>query len=61
MLKYSLLHVQSVTFFVVQEEDWWTGQIGERTGVFPFNYVEITDVKLDDVPNVQPEVTKNSY
>ena len=20
--------------------DWWTGTIGDKTGVFPFNYVE---------------------
>ena len=24
-----------------KESEWWTGQIGERTGVFPYNYVEL--------------------
>ena len=23
-----------------KEAEWWTGQIGDRVGVFPFNYVE---------------------
>ena len=23
-----------------KDADWWTGKIGDRTGVFPFNYVE---------------------
>jgi hypothetical protein len=26
---------------IKKETDWWTGQIGDRTGVFPFNYVEL--------------------
>ena len=24
-----------------KESEWWTGQIGDRTGMFPFNYVEL--------------------
>ena len=24
-----------------KESEWWTGQIGDRTGVFPYNYVEL--------------------
>ncbi|EEP76332.1 hypothetical protein UREG_01181 [Uncinocarpus reesii 1704] len=24
-----------------KKEDWWTGQIGDRTGVFPSNYVDV--------------------
>ena len=23
------------------ENDWWTGRIGEREGIFPGNYVEV--------------------
>ena len=23
---------------------WWTGTIGERTGVFPYNYVEVKNI-----------------
>uniref|UniRef100_A0A0K2SY41 Uncharacterized protein n=1 Tax=Lepeophtheirus salmonis TaxID=72036 RepID=A0A0K2SY41_LEPSM len=30
-----------IIYLVSQAEDWWTGRIGDRTGVFPFNYVEI--------------------
>ena len=26
---------------IAKNGDWWTGVIGERTGVFPFNYVEV--------------------
>ena len=26
---------------IKKESEWWTGQIGDRTGVFPFNYVEL--------------------
>ena len=25
---------------VMKDGDWWTGVMGARTGVFPFNYVE---------------------
>ena len=25
---------------VKKENEWWTGKIGDRTGVFPYNYVE---------------------
>jgi len=23
-----------------KESEWWTGKIGDRVGVFPYNYVE---------------------
>lgn len=26
---------------IQKESEWWTGQIGDRTGVFPYNYVEL--------------------
>jgi len=26
---------------IKKEAEWWTGKIGDRTGVFPFNYVEV--------------------
>ena len=25
---------------IKKESEWWTGKIGDRTGVFPYNYVE---------------------
>merc|ERR1739842_291290 len=24
-----------------KESEWWTGRIGDRTGMFPYNYVEL--------------------
>ena len=37
----------------MQEEDWWTGKIGDRTGVFPFNYVEVaSEVAASNVQEV---------
>ncbi|XP_071112496.1 intersectin-1-like [Haliotis cracherodii] len=34
------------------EGDWWTGTIGDKTGVFPANYVKKMDIQpdLDDTP-----------
>ena len=26
---------------IKKESEWWTGQIGARSGVFPYNYVEL--------------------
>ena len=40
-------------FSFVQEEDWWTGKIGDRMGVFPFNYVEVTSEASAGSPAVQ--------
>ena len=40
-------------FSFVQEEDWWTGKIGDRMGVFPFNYVEVTSEASASSPAVQ--------
>ncbi len=34
-----------------KEADWWTGKIGDRTGVFPYNYVEV------DASASQPSVS----
>ena len=31
--------LQNITV-IAKNGDWWTGTIGDRTGVFPFNYVE---------------------
>lgn len=32
--------VGDVIFVVSKETEWWTGRIGERSGLFPYNYVE---------------------
>jgi hypothetical protein len=30
-----------VTIEVIKKDgDWWTGRMGDRVGVFPFNYVQ---------------------
>ena len=44
-------------FSFVQEEDWWTGKIGDRMGVFPFNYVEVTSEASASSPAVQEVFT----
>jgi SH3 domain-containing YSC84-like protein 1 len=31
----------TITKRTENKEDWWTGKIGERTGIFPSNYVEV--------------------
>lgn len=28
------------------EGDWWTGHIGERSGIFPANYVKKTELQV---------------
>ena len=38
---------------IKKESEWWTGKIGDRTGVFPYNYVEeasagVTTAALDE-------------
>eukprot|EP00096_Caligus_rogercresseyi_P015547 TRINITY_DN799_c0_g1_i6.p1 TRINITY_DN799_c0_g1~~TRINITY_DN799_c0_g1_i6.p1 ORF type:complete len:898 (+),score=300.51 TRINITY_DN799_c0_g1_i6:905-3598(+) len=52
-----------IIILVSQTEDWWTGRIGDRTGVFPFNYVEIIkdgEFKNVDAPQI-PEAQKPSH
>lgn len=35
-----LVFIQDEVIFVSKKEgDWWTGTIGDRTGLFPSNYV----------------------
>ena len=38
-----------------KENEWWTGKIGDRSGVFPYNYVEpAAGVPVGDDPVVDP-------
>lgn len=39
-----------VILVIKKEGDWWTGVIGDRTGIFPSNYVEKYDMP-DQVSN----------
>ncbi|XP_043682777.1 intersectin-1 isoform X2 [Vespula pensylvanica] len=39
-----------VILVIKKEGDWWTGCIGDRTGIFPSNYVEKCDAPIQDVP-----------
>lgn len=40
-----LVFGQGEMIMVVKKDgDWWTGVIGDRTGIFPSNYVQKTDV-----------------
>lgn len=41
-----------VMLVVKKEGDWWTGVIGDRTGIFPSNYVQ----KADQQPVVTPPI-----
>merc|ERR1712096_8092 len=45
---------------VKKEEDWWTGKIGGRIGVFPFDYVEVMATKPDDVSKVEQDIVAKS-
>lgn len=37
-------HQAGDTIEVIKKDgDWWTGRIGDRVGVFPFNYVQPVD------------------
>ena len=33
---------------VKKDGDWWTGKVGDRVGVFPFNYVQPVDGEVRD-------------
>ncbi|KAG7207393.1 hypothetical protein KM043_009047 [Ampulex compressa] len=46
-----------VILVIKKEGDWWTGCIGDRTGIFPSNYVEKCDAPDQDtsVPTNVPE------
>ncbi|XP_015189067.1 PREDICTED: intersectin-1 isoform X9 [Polistes dominula] len=39
-----------VILVIKKEGDWWTGCIGDRTGIFPSNYVEKCDAPIQGVP-----------
>ena len=39
---------------IAKNGDWWTGVIGDRNGVFPFNYVEAA-------PEAAPEVSLTTF
>ena len=40
---------------IKKESEWWTGKIGDRTGVFPYNYV--VAVAAPEEKTVIPEVS----
>lgn len=38
---------QGETVLVTKKDgEWWTGVIGSRTGIFPFNYVQPPDIQV---------------
>ena len=39
-----------------KEADWWTGYIGDRTGIFPANYVTEYEGEAELEPEVVPAV-----
>ncbi|XP_076246231.1 dynamin associated protein 160 isoform X2 [Calliopsis andreniformis] len=49
-----------VILVIKKEGDWWTGTIGDRSGIFPANYVEKCDPPEQDAPvptNVSETIT----
>lgn len=48
---------QGETVLVTKKDgEWWTGVIGSRTGIFPFNYVQPPDIQVssyDEAPKVK--------
>lgn len=45
---------------IKKEGDWWTGTIGNRTGMFPSNYVQKADVgggTATAIAAIEPETT----
>lgn len=42
---------------VKKDGDWWTGVIGDRTGIFPSNYVQKSDVSIVTVLHVLNSIT----
>ena len=42
-----------------KENEWWTGKIGERSGVFPYNYVEPVASETNGVEPVADPVDAN--
>ncbi len=45
------------TEILKKEADWWTGRIGDRTGVFPYNYVELVAPAASGPPPPRPAVS----
>merc|ERR1719219_2667681 len=42
---------------VKKENEWWTGKIGDRSGVFPYNYVEIAPPETNGAKVAENEKT----
>ena len=45
---------------IKKESEWWTGKIGDRTGVFPYNYVEAAAAPAEE-KTVIPEVSSANW
>lgn len=46
---------------VKKDGDWWTGVIGNRTGIFPANYVQPVDNNLNSVTNGAIAAVNNDF
>jgi len=45
---------------IKKESEWWTGKIGDRTGVFPYNYVEAAAAAPEEKTVIpEPKVEEN--
>lgn len=39
-------NVGEIVTVTKKDGDWWTGQIGDRSGIFPANYVKVHEVQV---------------
>lgn len=44
-----------------KDGDWWTGVIGNRTGIFPANYVQTVDNNVNSVTNGAIAAVNNDF
>ncbi|XP_046814363.1 intersectin-1 isoform X6 [Vespa crabro] len=49
-----------VILVIKKEGDWWTGCIGDKTGIFPSNYVEKCDAPTQDIPLSTNAIEQNT-
>ncbi|XP_015921274.2 intersectin-1 isoform X1 [Parasteatoda tepidariorum] len=50
--------VNETVLVTKKEGDWWTGTIGNRTGIFPSNYVKKAEEQPSSVASTESDVTK---
>lgn len=49
------MNQDEVVLVTKKDGDWWTGIIGDRSGIFPSNYVQYLDPQVNvnfELPNI---------